>query len=68
MNKSLYTRFKSAYLVLDGLSTHYTGHSEHKSSELLKNGLVTIERKIPWKTCIVCLKFIDVTFPSTIIF
>ena len=42
--------------------TDSTEHSAHKSSELLKNGLLTFEKKIAWKTCMVCLKFIDVIF------
>ena len=41
-------------------STDSTGHSAHKSSELLKCGLLTFAKIIAWKTCMECLKSSDV--------
>ena len=41
------------------LETDSTQHSAHKSSELLKHGLLTFEKKVRGKTCMVCLKYTD---------
>ena len=39
--------------------TDSTGHSARKSSKLLKNGLLSFAKIIAWKTCMVCLKCIE---------
>ncbi len=44
--------------ILSNVPTDSTGHSALKSSELLKNGHLSFGKKIVWKTCAVCLKFV----------
>ncbi len=45
--------------------TDSTGHSAHKSSKLLKNGLLIFGKMNAWKTCTVCLKCTDVFISIT---
>ncbi len=42
---------------MDTLSMY---HSADQFSKLLENGLLIFGKIIPWKTCMVCLKFTDV--------